>query len=103
MGISIEAIDLRSIDYSSIDYETISHSLRKTGRVIILEEISKSMGIGARVAAELQERFFFHLKAPVHHISSRDIPLPVSRKLEQEILINSDNIKTAIKKYVEES
>lgn len=103
MGISIEAIDLRSIDYSSIDYETISHSLRKTGRVIILEEISKSMGIGARVADELQERFFFHLKAPIHHISSRDIPLPVSRKLEQEILINSDKIKTAIKKYVEES
>ena len=103
MGISIEAIDLRSIDYSSIDYETISHSLRKTGKVIILEEISKSMGIGARVADELQERFFSYLKVPVHHISSLDIPFPVSRKLEQEILINSDKIKNAIKKYVEES
>jgi 2-oxoisovalerate dehydrogenase E1 component len=100
MGISAEVIDLRSLDYHSIDYEIIERSLRKTGRVIVLEEASKSMGIGARVADEVQERYFPLLKAPVSHINSLDVPLPVSRKLEEEVLVNSEKVKIAIQRWL---
>ena len=99
-GLSVECIDLRSIDYASIDYKTIGDSLERTGSLIIVEEASKSMGIGARVADEVQERFFTSLTKPVRHINSKDVPVPVSRNLEKEVLINPEKIKQALASYI---
>jgi len=99
-GISIEGIDLRSIDYNNIDYETIGRSLKKTGRLIIMEEAPKSMGIGARIADEVQYRFFPFLRKPIFHINSLDVPLPVSKKLEEVVIINEDKVKTDIEFYM---
>lgn len=101
-GISIDGIDLRCLDYHSIDYEAIGRSVKKTGRVIVLEEAPKSMGIGARIADEVQLRFFSYLKQPVYHINSIDVPLPVSQKLEKAILINEEKVKNQIESYVNE-
>ncbi|MCK5569978.1 MAG: MFS transporter, partial [Spirochaetes bacterium] len=95
-GISVEGVDLRCLDYHSIDYDTIGKSIGKTGRLIVLEESPKSFGVGARIADEVQMRFFDLLKKPVFHINSIDVPLPVSKKLEEEILINEATVKSQI-------
>jgi len=99
-GIGVDVIDLRTLDYHSIDYRTIGESLRKTGRAAVVEESPRSLGIGARIADEIQSRFFPLLKGPVEHIESIDVPLPVSRKLESEILINEDRVKQRIMEIV---
>jgi 2-oxoisovalerate dehydrogenase E1 component len=99
-GLNVECIDLRSLDYASIDYDTIARSLEKTGSLIVVEEASRSMGIGARLADEVQERFFHLLKRPVRHLNSRDIPMPVSRSLEKEVLINPESILEALASYL---
>jgi len=101
-GIDVECIDLRCLDYLSIDYETIGESVKKTGRVIIIEEAPKSMGIGARIADEIQLRFFRNLKSPVGHINSLDVPLPVSKRLEEEVLINEEKVLNAIVNFLED-
>lgn len=102
-GISIEGIDLRCIDYKSIDYESIGRSLKKTGKAIILEEASKCMGIGARLADEIGSRFFQLLKKPVYHINSIDVPFPVSRRLEGKIIVDKKVVKTEIEKFLKRS
>ncbi len=95
-GISVEVIDLRTLDYHSIDYETIGESLRKTGRAVVVEESPRSLGIGARIADEIQSRFFPLLKGPVEHIESIDVPLPVSRTMESEVLIDEEKVRQGI-------
>lgn len=95
-GISVEVIDLRTLDYHSVDYRSIGESLRKTGRAAILEESPRSLGIGARVADEIQGRFFSLLKRPVGHIESIDVPLPVSRRMESDILIDEEKVMRRI-------
>lgn len=95
-GIGVDVIDLRTLDYHSIDYSTIGASLRKTGRAVVVEESPRSLGIGARIADEIQTRFYPLLKGPVEHIESIDVPLPVSRKLESEILINEEKVMQRI-------
>ena len=79
-GVDAEVIDLRSL--APIDYETIGASVRKTGRVIIVEEGPKTGGVGAEVAAGIQERFSEFLRAPVKRIASPDVPVPFSPVLE---------------------
>ena len=95
-GVDVEGIDLRCLDYHGIDYDTIGESLGKTGSLVILEEAPLSMGVGARIAYEVQERFWPHLKGPVRTINSLDYPLPVSKRLEGEILIDEEKARSAI-------
>jgi 2-oxoisovalerate dehydrogenase E1 component len=92
-GVGVDAIDLRCLDYASIDYETIGRSVRKTGRLAVLEEAPLDMGIGARVACEAQERFWGLLKGPVSTINSLDYPLPVSKRMEEVILLNEGKVR----------
>ncbi len=98
-----ELIDLRTLDLQSIDYETIGGSVRKTGRVVIAEEAALSQSIGATIAAVITERFFKHLRAPVTRVTSRDIPLPVSRVLEQAAMISDEQIRDAVARAAETS
>jgi pyruvate/2-oxoglutarate/acetoin dehydrogenase E1 component len=79
-GIDAEVIDVRSL--SPIDYQTIGESIRKTGRVIIVEEGPKTGGVSAELAASIHERFGPHLNAPVARIASADVPVPFSPILE---------------------
>jgi 2-oxoisovalerate dehydrogenase E1 component len=95
-GVDVEGIDLRCLDYHGIDYDAIGESLRKTGSLVILEEAPLSMGVGARIAYEVQERFWPHLKGPVRAVNSLDYPLPVSKRLEGEILIDEEKARSAI-------
>ncbi len=79
-GISAEVIDVRSL--SPIDYETIGASVKKTGRVVIVEEGPKTGGISAEIAAGIAERFSEHLRAPIRRVASADVPVPFSPVLE---------------------
>jgi pyruvate/2-oxoglutarate/acetoin dehydrogenase E1 component len=79
-GVDAEVIDVRSL--APIDYRTIGDSVKKTGRVVIVEEGPKTGGVSGEIAAGIQERFGRHLKAPIIRVASPDIPVPFSPILE---------------------
>jgi 2-oxoisovalerate dehydrogenase E1 component beta subunit len=73
-GIDAEVIDLRSI--VPLDIETIVASVRKTGRCVIVHEASRFGGFGAELSALVQERCFYHLRAPIMRVAGWDTPYP---------------------------
>ncbi|MEV5410872.1 alpha-ketoacid dehydrogenase subunit beta [Thermopolyspora sp. NPDC052614] len=79
-GISAEVVDLRSL--RPLDRETICASARKTGRAVVLEDDWLSYGVGAEIAATIQEGAFDHLDAPVRRVASAEVPLPYAKPLE---------------------
>ncbi|MBP7049732.1 MAG: hypothetical protein KBE65_01815 [Phycisphaerae bacterium] len=95
-GVSVELIDLRTISPHDIDYETLGQSLAKTGILVIVEQAPKGLSIGPRVAERCQAMFFDHLDGPIMTISGRDIPAPVSRRLEQAAVPSADEIQQTI-------
>ncbi|QEH33437.1 2-oxoisovalerate dehydrogenase subunit beta [Aquisphaera giovannonii] len=80
-GIEAEVIDVRSL--SPIDYETIGASVRKTGRVVLVEEGPRSGGVSAEIAAGLMEHCGNDLLAPVVRVASPDVPVPFTPVLEE--------------------
>ena len=79
-GIEAEVIDLRSLN--PIDWDTCANSLKKTHRLLIVEEDSRFAGAGAELAAGLTERCFSSLQAPPQRLAGLDIPTPYNGKLE---------------------
>ncbi|MFC1474086.1 alpha-ketoacid dehydrogenase subunit beta [Rhodococcus qingshengii] len=92
-GRSIEVIDLRSI--SPLDIDTVAESVRRTGRLIIVHEAPVFLGIGAEIAARINERCFYHLEAPVARVGGFTIPYPPA-KLEEYFLPDVDRILDAV-------
>lgn len=92
-GRDIEVIDLRSI--VPFDDETVAASVRKTGRCIVVQEAQGFAGVGAEIAARVQERCFHSLAAPVLRVSGFDIPYPPP-KLERLHLPSCDRILDAV-------
>jgi pyruvate dehydrogenase E1 component beta subunit len=83
-GISLEVVDLRSL--RPLDRSTICASVRKTTRAIVLEDDWLSYGIGAEVAATIQEGAFDFLDAPVRRVAAAEVPLPYAKSLESAAL-----------------
>ncbi|WP_312260806.1 alpha-ketoacid dehydrogenase subunit beta [Candidatus Igneacidithiobacillus taiwanensis] len=79
-GIEMEVIDLRSL--SPIDWSTCVESVQRTHRCLIVEEDCRFGGVGGELAAELQERCFYSLDAPIQRVAGLDIPTPFNAKLE---------------------
>lgn len=98
-GVSIEIVDLRTI--SPLDTETLVASVRKTGRAVVVHEAVRSFGVGAEVAARIQEHAFDCLKAPVLRVASKDATVPFARTLELEFLYQRADIEAAIKQTLE--
>jgi 2-oxoisovalerate dehydrogenase E1 component len=84
---SIEVIDLRTL--VPLDTETIYHSVRKTGRALILHEDTLFGGIGGEISALITENCFQDLDAPVRRCASMDTPVPFAGNLESQFLANS--------------
>ena len=82
--ISLEIIDLRSL--APIDWSTVIHSVKKTGRVLLLQEPSEILGPMSELSAGITERVFEFLDAPVLRCSSLNTPIPFSKKLEEGYL-----------------
>ncbi|MCH6472489.1 alpha-ketoacid dehydrogenase subunit beta [Sinomonas terrae] len=79
-GISVEVVDLRSL--RPLDREAVCASVRKTSRAVVLEDDWLSYGIGAEIAATIQEGAFGHLDAPVRRVAAAEVPLPYAKGLE---------------------
>jgi 2-oxoisovalerate dehydrogenase E1 component beta subunit len=73
-GIDAEVIDLRTL--VPLDFETIAASVEKTGRCMVVHEATRTGGFGAEIAAEIQERCFYSLEAPVARVTGWDTPYP---------------------------
>lgn len=97
-GIEAEVIDLRSL--RPLDMEPVLASFRKTFRAVIVEEGYRSYGVGAEIAARLQEEGFDYMDAPIKRVAQYEVPLPYSRELEQSALINKDRVITAVKEIL---
>jgi pyruvate dehydrogenase E1 component beta subunit len=97
-GYDPEVIDLISL--KPLDMETIGASIRKTHKVIIVEECMKTGGIGAELIASISDRYFDELDAPVLRLSSQDIPTPYNGNLERLTIVQSPQIVEAVEKMV---
>ena len=96
-GIEIEIIDLRTL--RPWDVETCVRSIHKTGRVVVIYEANRTGGFGAEIAAELAERCFASLDAPVSRIASPDVPaMPFSPTLEHAFMLNPDKVADGLRR-----
>jgi pyruvate dehydrogenase E1 component beta subunit len=95
-GVSAEVVDLRTV--KPLDEEAVLGSVRKTGRVVIVHEASRTCGVGAEVAAIVVEKAFDALKAPILRLTGPDAPAPSSHALEQAFVPQPDQIVTAAMK-----
>lgn len=94
-GINAEVIDLRSV--RPIDYPTIIESVKKTNRLVIVEEAWPLASISTDISHQVQRHAFDHLDAPIHRVNSRDLPLPYAPTLIEEILPNVKRTIEAVK------
>ncbi|KAH9562418.1 hypothetical protein CY35_05G070300 [Sphagnum magellanicum] len=95
-GISMEVINLRSI--RPLDRETINASVRKTSRLLTLEEGWPQHGVGAEICASVVEESFYYLDAPVERICGADIPMPYAANLERLALPQIEDIIEAARR-----
>jgi pyruvate dehydrogenase E1 component beta subunit len=93
-GLSIEVVDVRSL--RPMDTETIVNSVKKTNRAIVFEEDWLSFGVGAEIAARVQEEAFDDLDAPIKRVASVEVPLPYSKPLERAALTGAKQLEDAI-------
>jgi pyruvate dehydrogenase E1 component beta subunit len=92
--LNVEVVDLCSL--RPLDHTTIINSVKKTNRAIIFEEDWRSFGVGAEVAATLQEEAFDYLDAPIKRVASLEVPLPYSKPLEIAALTGAKQLIEAI-------
>ncbi|AEH48291.1 alpha-ketoacid dehydrogenase subunit beta [Parageobacillus thermoglucosidasius] len=99
-GVQAEVIDLRSL--VPLDRETILQSIKKTHRLLVVDEDYLSYGMTAEIAAIAAEEGLYDLDAPVRRLAVPDVPIPYSRPLEQFVLPNADKIFHEAMKLVNE-
>jgi pyruvate dehydrogenase E1 component beta subunit len=94
-GIEAEVIDLRTL--RPMDTDTILASVKKTNRLVTVEEGWQQSGVGAEIAARVMERAFDYLDAPVARVSAKDVPMPYAANLEKLTLPSVSEIVEAAK------
>ena len=94
-NISAEVIDLRTV--RPIDYKTVVESVKKTNRLVIVEEAWPLSSISTEITYHIQKHAFDYLDAPVHRINNMDVSLPYAPTLIQEILPNVEKTVRAVK------
>jgi 2-oxoisovalerate dehydrogenase E1 component beta subunit len=98
-GASVEVLDLRSL--VPLDEEAILASVRKTSKVLIVDEANQTCAAGAQVAAVIAEKGFEDLDGPVRRVATPDVPIPFSPPLEQALLPSVDRVKEAARELLE--
>jgi len=83
-GVEVEIIDPRTL--VPLDKETVIDSVKKTGRLLIVEEDSRTCGVGAEIAALVAEEAFDFLESPIKRIAEPDTPIPFSPVLENYVI-----------------
>jgi pyruvate/2-oxoglutarate/acetoin dehydrogenase E1 component len=97
-GASVEVLDLRSL--VPLDEEAILASVRKTSKVVIVDEANRTCAAGAEVAAVIAERGWEDLDGPVVRVASPDVPIPFSPPLEQAVLPQVDDVREACRELL---
>ncbi|AIF81885.1 pyruvate dehydrogenase subunit beta [endosymbiont of Acanthamoeba sp. UWC8] len=95
IGINAEVIDLRTL--RPLDTETIVNSVKKTNRIVAVEESWPFAGMGAEIAAQIMEHAFDYLDAPVKRVTGKDVPLPYAANLERMAIVQIEDIVQAAK------
>ncbi|MGG5819514.1 alpha-ketoacid dehydrogenase subunit beta [Falsiroseomonas sp. HW251] len=98
-GVDAEIIDLRTL--VPLDVETIERSVAKTGRCLILHEATRTSGFGAELSAQVQERCFHHLEAPILRVTGWDTPYPHAQ--EWDYFPGPARVGRALRRLVEEA
>ncbi len=94
-GISAEVIDLRTI--RPLDIDTVIESVKKTNRCVVAEEGWPQCSVASELSAQLMEKAFDYLDAPVTRVNSVDVPLPYANNLEKAAVVSAANIVAAAK------
>jgi pyruvate dehydrogenase E1 component beta subunit len=94
-GVEAEVIDLRTI--RPLDVATIVESVKKTNRLVSVEEGWPQFGLGSELAATMMEHAFDYLDAPVHRVSGKDVPMPYAANLERLALPQVEDVVGAAK------
>jgi pyruvate/2-oxoglutarate/acetoin dehydrogenase E1 component len=97
-GIDVEVIDLRTID--PIDEDTIVASVKKTSRLVIVQETWRRCSVSSEVAAIAAEQALDYLDAPVIRVTGADVPVPAAPVLEDFVLPQVDNISDAVERVM---
>ena len=97
-GIEVEVLDLRSL--IPLDEDAILATVRKTNRVVVCHEDTKTGGFGGEIAARIAELAFEHLDAPIRRVASMDTPVPHAPQLEDAFMPQPDDIKRALRETV---
>lgn len=100
-GIDVEVIDLRTI--VPFDRNTIINSVKKTGKLLIVDEGYERCGVAAEIGMGIMDDIFFDLDLPIERICTQNVPIPFSPILEEEIMPTEEKIYKRIKKMVEEN
>jgi pyruvate dehydrogenase E1 component beta subunit len=97
-GISVEVVDLKTL--YPLDWETLLASVAKTRRAVVAHEAWRFLGLGAEIAATLEERLWSTLKAPVLRVGAAHVPIPFSPPLEARVLPQVEDLVRAVKEVV---
>ncbi|MCR6672581.1 pyruvate dehydrogenase complex E1 component subunit beta [Devosia ginsengisoli] len=93
-GVDVELIDLRTL--RPLDSDTVVESVKKTGRLVTVEEGWPQGGIGSELSARVMEQAFDYLDAPVMRVTGKDVPMPYAANLEKLALPNVDEVIAAV-------
>src|SRR5262249_845207 len=99
-GLSVEVIDPRTV--APLDIDTIARSVAKTGRLLIVDEAFAPCGIAAEIAAQLADRGFDALDAPIRRLNGAHTPTTYSPSLEAAVVPNAECIAQAIRELCDE-
>jgi 2-oxoisovalerate dehydrogenase E1 component len=99
-GVAVEVIDPRTV--SPLDIDTILASVHKTGRLLVVDETPAMCGVGAEIAAQVMDRGFDDLDAPVRRLNGSAVPVPYSPTLEGAMLPGATGIAGALRELLAE-
>ena len=97
-GISVEVVDLRSL--VPLDVDTLVESVRKTSRLIVVHEAVEQGGVGAEVAARVQEQALYYLDSPILRVAAPNAPVPCAPPLESAFVPDKGRIVEAVRRAV---
>ena len=96
-GIDCEVIDLRTV--VPFDRDAVIESVKKTGKLIVVDEAHERCGVGAEVAADIADDIFYYLDAPCGRVCTPNVPLPFSPALEFPLIPSEEKIYEKVKSY----
>jgi 2-oxoisovalerate dehydrogenase E1 component len=99
-GVEVEVIDPRTL--APLDVDTVLESVHKTGRLLVVDETYAPCGVGAEISAQVMERGFDDLDAPVRRLNGLHTPIPYSPPLEAALVPNPTTIAQAIRELIAE-